>query len=192
MGLQIEGAVGTGYGAAVTVRNRLKTDALVASREFIIARDDQRAFNVYCTGTTMTDGQYVAYIKNTSTTRNMHIELVRVSGEGTAPIIWKIHKVTGTAANGQASTAVNLNLGSSVTPEATILEDGGATAISGLTEDGVIAHARHANQSQFDIPFAGVLVMPPATAIAIETDDGSLTTCETLIRFFFEDIDPLA
>ena len=141
MGFQIEGGAGSGFAAHVTKRGRLKTDTMTETREFIVARDDQRAFNVYCTGTTMTDGQYVAYLKNTSSTRNMHIQLIRVSGEGTAPIIWKIHKVTGTAANGQAATPVNLNLGSSVTAEATVLEDGGATAISGITEAGVILFA---------------------------------------------------
>jgi len=185
MGFKIEGP--SGFTADTTSRNRIKVDAITEQREVIVSVDDQRAFNVFCTGA-VADGEYVAYLKNTSTTRNLFIQLIRVGGDGTAPIIWKVHKVTGTAADGTTATAVNLNLTSGIQPEATILQDGGGTAISGLTSEGVIAYARHDDAASFDIPFAGALVLGPQNAIAVESDDGTMSIAECLIRFYYEDL----
>ncbi len=185
MGFQIEGDL---YTADVTGKGQLKVRAISSENEAAISREEQRSFNVVFSGPTMTDGQYVAYIKNTSTTRNMHIWLTRCGAEGTAPIIWKIHSVTGTAANGVAVTPINLNLSSGLTAEATTIGDQGGTAISGLTSEGVVAQFRHANQASFDVPFHGTLILGPGNAIAVEADDGSVTASEVLIRFYYEDI----
>lgn len=189
MGLQIEDGTGDGPSAGVTARNRLKVDAISTPHEVVVSRDDARAFNAVCEGVTVGDGEYGAYLKNTSTTRNLFISLIRVSADGTVPILWKIHKVSGTAANGAAVTAVNLNLGSAISPEATILEAGSGTAISGLTQEGEIAFQRHGDQESANIPFDEALILPPQTAIAVELDDGGSATTEVLLRFFYEDIE---
>lgn len=181
MGIQIDSGTGAGFSAGVSSRKRLLTESMAANHESVIALDDERAFNAVFNDASAAAGNYVAYIKNTSATRNMFIHLVRVQAANAAR--WRIFKVTGTG-SGTTVTATNLKLSSSVTPEATILADN----ITGLSTDGEIAPIRTAASASFDAPFDGSLILGPQNAIAVEYDTGTTGAAECLIRFFYEDI----
>jgi hypothetical protein len=54
----------------------------------------------------------------------------------------KLWRVTGVAANGVTLTPSNENLSSSITADATVIEDGAGTAISGLTNANLLDYVR--------------------------------------------------
>ena len=152
-------------------------------RDYFVSRDDARAFNAVFADASAAAGNYVAYLKNTSTTRHMAINFIHVGAVNAA--VWQIVTATGTATGGNTTTAVNLNRGSDITPEATILADnvGGFTAGSAI-----IANARHPANSMFTFPLDDVLILAPSNAIAVQYLTGSTGEANATIRFYFEDI----
>ena len=165
----------------VSPDNRLMVAAKGNVRGFFVSRDDKRLFNGTCIATSSTAGAYQAYLKNTSPTRNLFVDIVRVGALNTA--LWKVVKATGTATGGSTGTITNMNMGSGITAEATLTQNN----VGGFTAGNVIAMARHAANSDKDIPFDDTLVLPPQTAIAVEYDTGSSGASEITMRFFFED-----
>ena len=182
MGIQVEGH-SAGYVAGVTEGGRLQTEAQTNLRGFYVSRDEQRLFNAVFVDASAAAGNYVAYLKNTSTSRILIIDLIRVEAANAA--LWKVVTATGTATGGTTVTAVNMNRQSGIAPEATMLADnvGGFTAGSAL-----IAIDRHPDNSSSTIPFDDTLILGPQNAIAIEYDTGSTGAAGAVIRFYYEDL----
>lgn len=178
MPIQLEGH-SAGLVAGVSDNNRLQVEAETNLRGYFISRDDRRLFNAVFQDASAAAGNYVAYIKNTSTTRQLVVDIVRVGAVNAAK--WRFFKVTGTG-SGTAVTAVNMNFQSGIEPEATILADN----ITGLTTAGEFATTRTpANTSQV-IPFDDTLILGPQNAFAIEYDTGTTGEAAATIRFYFE------
>lgn len=166
-----------------TKDSRLKSDCRVNKSSHFVSVEKGLTFNYVFEDASAAAGDYVAYLKNTSTTRNLVIELVRVWSTSTA--VWKVVTATGTATGGTTVTAVSMNRGLNITPEATALADnvGGFTAGSALIAD----EATAANSSSV-IPFDDTLILGTGDAIAIERDAaGSTDRCGITMRVYFED-----
>lgn len=186
MGLNIEDGMGRGNVAGVSKDNRLMVAAKVNNRGYYVSRDEQRLFNAVFSDASATATNYVAYIKNTSTTRRLVIEFIRVEGVGGAtPPIWRVVTATGTATGGTAVTAVNMNRGSAISAEATLLADniGGFTAGTPL-----IASVRHPSNDSKQIDFDDTLILGQNDAIAIQYFAGTTAEASVTIRFYYEDI----
>lgn len=181
MGIRTEDGLGRGYEAGVSASNRLMVASESNTRSYYVSRDAKRLFNWVFEDASAVAGNYVAYIKNTSTTRALVIELVRLQAANAAT--WKVVTATGTATGGTAVTAVNMNRGSGLTEEATALADnvGGFTAGSAL-----IAIARHPAESSIVVPFDDTLILTPGTAIAIEYDAGTTGQAAVTLRAYYE------
>jgi len=184
MGLQIVDGLGRGNEAGVSDGNRLMTVSKSNIRGYYVSRDEQRAFNWIFSDATLAAGTYAGYLQNTSVTRNMFIDLIRLSAVNN--IYWKIVAATGTATGGSAVTAINLNRNSGISSESsTAVQDN----IGGFTAGAVIAHARTLANSQVDVPFDDMLILGPNNAIAFEGDAvGGTGIAEVLVRGFYEDI----
>lgn len=181
MGFQIEGP--SGFIAETSKRKRLQVDSISEERGAIVSEQDQRAFNWNFFDASLAAGTYAGYLLNTSTTRNLKIDLVRVGGVNT--IFWKIIVATGTATGGTSVTGENLNLGSGIQSESTALQDN----VGGFTAGAVKANGRHVANSSLLIPFDDLLILPPNTAIAFEADAvGGTGIAEVLVRGFYEDL----
>lgn len=183
MGFVVEDGLGRGYQAGVSKGNRAMVVAKTNLRGYYVSRDDGRLFNAVFEDASAANGNYVAYIKNTSSTRRMVVDLVRLESANNA--IWKIVTATGTATGGTAVTAVNMNRASAITPEATLLADnvGGFTAGTPL-----IAKVRNLANTSIIVPFDDTLILGPANAFAIEYDTGTTGEAAATVRFYFEDI----
>lgn len=183
MGLQLEDGKGRGHIAGVSKDNRVMTSAKVNTRGYYVSRDDQRLFNAVFEDASAAAGDYVAYIKNTSTTRRLVIDLFRIGAVNAA--IFKVVTATGTATGGNAVTSVNMNRGSSITPEATLLADavGGFAAGTPL-----IVKVRTPAATSFDINFDDTLILGQNDAIAVEYDVGTTGEASVTLRYYFEDI----
>lgn len=179
MGVQIEGA---GGGELVEVTNkRLDVNSKTTRRSFFISRDDGQVFNLNSHDASAAAGTHIVYWQNTSPTRNLVIDLVRMGGVETA--LWKVWFVTGTAAGGSLLTPTNMNGASANAAEGITRGDG---EVTGLTQVAEIANIRSPANESMTVPFDATLIIRQNNAIAVEYDTGTTGIAEVLIRGFYE------
>ena len=181
---KIEDGKGKNGDMSVSATQRGNVSAKTAPRNFYSARDDGLAYSAIYEGITAVAGDYVAYLKNTSTTRNMFIGDLTAGGVG--DVKWKLWFVIGTAAAGESVTATPMNNSKNIPAEATVMA--GNTSITGLTTDGQVSNFRSAALSSWEEAFDGSLVLGPGDAIALETDAGTIGVVEMDIHFHYETI----
>ena len=177
-----------GNGQIVNADGRALVDAETNLTGHFIPVRDGLAFNwsnVITTGGVA--GNNVFYLKNDSTTRNLFIDLMRVSGVNA--IRWLVHSATGTAAGGDAVTGTNLNRASGIatTNLSTARGSGGTGALSGITRGDQIAVTRNAAGAAGEIPFNGILILGTDDAIVVEYDAGTSGEAEVLVRGYYKD-----
>lgn len=170
--------------AGVDSEQRLETSGSDAPRDFHASRKHGLAFSAIYATMTVVAGEDVAYLKNTSSTLNMHIGEVTVSGvpEGK----WWVKHVTGVAAAGTAVVPVNVNLSKGIPADATAMS--GDTAITGLTDVNNITILRHVANDQASEDFDGGLILGPGDAIALEYNTGAGGLVDADIHFHYEAI----
>lgn len=181
MGLQIEDGTGSGVSAGVTLDNRFMVDSRNARRSFFISRDEGQVYNLNSHDASAEAGTFIAYWKNTSTTRSLVIDLLRVGAVET--VLWKVWFVTGTATGGNVLIPTNLNSNSSNVAEATARGDDAIANISTVTQ---IANARTPANESLNVPFDNTLIIGQNDAIAVEYNTGTTGIAEVLIRGFYE------
>lgn len=184
MGFEIEDGKGRGYNASVSSAHRLNVSSKSLDRIFYISRDDGRAFNLISVVASAAAGDHIAYIKNTSSTRNMYIYRVEFHSANAA--LWKLWSVTGTAAGGSALTPSNLNRTSSKTAEATARGDG---AVTSLTTGDILGVHRSAANGEGEMSYDGALILGPNDAVSVEYDTGTTGAAEVDFLFWYEDAD---
>lgn len=111
---------------------------------------------------------YFLYIKNTGSS---NIALTDFRVESTVIGTVEVHSVTGTASSGSTLTPVNRQIGSSVSPTATIET---ATDITGLTSAGVLfwLNCDTADKTLKETTSSNV-VIPPGQAVALLWDQST-------------------
>jgi len=180
----IEDGKGSGKKMSVSSTQRGNVSAKTATRQFYASRDDGLAYNVVYDPMTVAAGEYSAYLKNTSTTRNMFI--ADIEFHAVENVKWKIWNVSGTAASGTTITATELNLSKGITAEASAMH--GDTTITGLTQIAQVGSHRSQALSDSGMNFGGALILGPGDAIAIEYDTGTTGICSHDIFIWFEDL----
>lgn len=182
--MKIEDGKGKNGDASVSSVQRLNVSAKIAERYFYASRDFGQAFNAVYDNQTVAAGEYSAYLKNTSTTRNLfvnHVEFHAVEN-----VKWKIWEVTGTAASGETVTPSNFNLASGQPAEAIAMS--GDTAITGLTTVKQLGSHRSEALSDSEMDYEGALILGPGKAIVVEYDTGTTGLCSHDIFFWYESI----
>jgi hypothetical protein len=180
--MKIEDGKGKNGDMSVSVAQRGNVSAKTKNRMFYVSRDDGLAFNAIMPSFSAAAGNYVFYIKNTSSTRNLmmnHIELHSLEAAA-----WKFWQVTGTAAGGTVITPKNLNLGSGLPAEVACM--GGGATLTGLTLGDQIGTHRTEATSEAAMNWGGALILSPNTAIMIEYDAGTTGLVEVDCLFHFE------
>lgn len=173
---------GSGRLATVSAFFRLNVSAKTNPRLFYSSRDEGKAFNCISTDASAAAGDYVFYLKNTSTTDNLYIKELEFHSENAA--VWKVWQVTGTA-SGTTITPSNLNLGSPNVAEATGVGNG---AVSGLTTVKQIGTHRNGANGEGGMDYEDALLLPPNSAIAVEYDTGTTGAAEIDCFFHYETI----
>lgn len=180
----IEDGKGSGKSASVSSVQRLNVSAKINPRIFYISRDDGQAYSASMSGFSADAGEFVFYLKNTSSTRNMFISQITVSA--LQAVLWKLWSVTGTAAAGTSITPTNLNLSSGLIAES--ISMGGGAAITGLTEDGILIPFRSTATASMNGSFVDALILGPGKAIAVEYDTGTTGICDVNVMFHYENL----
>lgn len=182
--MKIEDGKGKNGDMSVSATQRGNVSAKTAPRVFYSARDDGLAYSAIYESITAAAGDYIAYIKNTSSTRNMFIGDITLGG--VEAIKWKMFFCTGTAAAGESVTATPMNNSKAIPAEATCMA--GDTTITGLATTGQVSNHRNAALSSVEEHFDGSLVLGPGDAMVIEYDAGTSGVCEVDIHFHYETI----
>ena len=182
--MRIEDGKGKNGSASVSSVQRLNVSAKAIGRSFYASRDFGQTFNAVYDPMTMAAGEYSAYLKNTSPTRNMFIRSIEFhSAEN---VKWKIWNVSGTAAAGETVIPTNLNLASGLTAEAIAMS--GDTPITGLTQIAQVGSHRSQALGDSSMDFDGALILGPGDAIAVEYDTGVSGICSHDLFFWYETI----
>lgn len=182
--MRIEDGKGKNGAASVSAVQRLNVSSKTAPRKFYASRDFGLAYNAVYDEMTAASGDYVAYLKNTSTDSNLfvdHIEFHSVEN-----VKWKIWETTGTAASGTAITPTELFVGRGIPADVSAMS--GDTAITGLTVSNQLGTHRSQALSDSAMNYAGSLILSPSRAMVIEYDTGTTGLCSIDIHFFFEKI----
>jgi len=182
--MKIEDGKGKNGDASVSSVQRLNVSGKNAPRYFYASRDFGLAFNAVYDDLTVAAGEYSAYLKNTSSTRNLFIG--HVEFHSAESVKWKIWEVSGTAASGASLIPSSFNLASGIPAEADAMS--GDTAITGLTTIKQIGSHRSEALSDSAMDFEGALILGPGKAIAIEYDTGTTGICSHDIFFWYETI----
>jgi len=180
----IEDGKGKNGKASVSAVQRLNVSAKTAPRSFYASRDFGLAYNAVYDEITGAAGDYVMYLKNTSSSRNLfigHIEFHSVEN-----VKWKVWEVTGTAAAGSTVTPSNFNLQSGIPAEASAMN--GDTPITGLTNAKQLGTHRSQALGDSEMDFQGALLLGPNKAIAVEYDSGVTGVCSFDCFFWYETI----
>jgi len=181
MAEQIQDGLGTGVRAKVSKDHRLDVSSKANPRPYYVSRDTGLVFN--CTSDySATAGDYVFYIKNTSSTRNLFLHGIEYHSVN--DVKWRIWQVNGTAV-GTELTPANMNLGSGLPAEAICM---GNAAVTGLTNVIQIGTHRTTALGEAGMEFSDALILTPGTAIAVEYDTGTTGNMELDVFFYFEDI----
>ena len=180
----IEDGKGKNGKASVSSVQRLNVSSKTGLRHFYASRDFGLAYNAVYDNITSAAGEYTAYLKNTSTTRNLFVS--QIEFHSAEDVKWKIWSVSGTAAAGEVVTASEMNLSKNIPAEASCMA--GDTAITGLTAISQIGSHRSQANGDSGMNFGGSLILGPSDAIAIEYDAGTGGLCSHDLFFWFEDI----
>lgn len=179
--MKIEDGKGKSGDMSVSVTQRGNVSAKTAPRPMYAARDDGLSFSAIFHGAGAA-GEHVAYLKNTSSTRNLFVGDITLGG--VEAILWKMFFVTGTAAAGETVTPTPTNRSKSIPAEATAMA--GNTAITGLTPDGEFSTVRNKALDNHNEAFGGALILGPGDAVVIEYDTGTAGIFDIDIHFHYE------
>ena len=183
MGLfTIQDGGGSGRLATVSAFFRLNVSAKTNPRTFYASRDEGQTFNAISIDTSAAAGDYIWYLKNTSTDKNLYVKHIEFHSTNAA--VWAVWEVTGTA-SGTSITPANLNLGSANAAEAICIGDG---AVSGLTTVKRIGTHRNDALGEGEMLYEDALILAPNSAIAVEYDQGTTGAAEIDCFFHYETI----
>jgi len=157
----IEDGKGRGFKASVSSFLRLNVSSKSNPRIYYNSRVLGSAFT-FVSEYSATSGDYVLYIKNTSTVNSLVISGVWASADENAK--WCIEKVEGVA-SGTDVVANPLNFSKKTTATADIK---GSAAVTGLTKEATVAASRSMANTTIPMQFEDALIIGSSTAIAIK------------------------
>ena len=167
----------------VNAESRGKISSSNAERGFFAARDKGLSYSaVYIFDAAATE--HVAYLKNTSTDKNLFIGNVSIGTVNS--VLFKLFFATGTATTGETVIPVPTNKARTLAAPASAIA--GDTAIASLGVDGLVGIQRTTSNATVQKDYKGLLQLGPGEAVVWEYDTGSSGIGEIEALFHFEDI----
>lgn len=186
----ITDGTGKGYVAAVNSDNRLETRSVTRPVVSDISHENGEAFVVasdFITLTTTASFNGILYIKNTSTTKHLHIEKIRVCSSASGSVQCRLVKnpTTGTLISDANSADVgNANFSSALafTGLGYAASGDGKTITDGTNFSNFINNSPgHSIQE-----YLGALILGPGDSLALTAKPSASTTLCSEIQCYFE------
>jgi len=159
---------------------RINTSSRINTRSFYISRDDGQVYT-FNSEFAANNGEEVIYIKNTSSTKKLHISSLILSAA--SEVDWDVFEVTSGTPAGTTITGKNLNLSSSNDASATSFGDASVTGT--LTGD-TISHARSSSATTVILTYGSALILGQNDDIAVTYGSSSSGEINVTIQGFFE------
>ena len=164
---------------------RLNVSSRYDTRAYYNSRDEGQSYTAAFNFTASAAGEYAAYLKNTSTTKELvisHIGINSIVASG-----FKLATVTGTAAAGTALIPFNNNMSSNNDAAATAMEGAAAASgITGLTPVLLIDSLYTGANSHEEFRIGDTLRLGQGDAIAIEVDVTAGGNVGGVMAFYYE------
>ena len=159
--------------------SRLNVSSRSDARAFYVSRDDGQYYVLRIEDDDAAASDLVAYLRNDSTTKKVHIRDIHISAENACTI--KFAYGDATAATGTVVTPVNLNKSSSNDADVTAFGNG---AVGGVTASTFFSTIRIAagETEEYDVS----LILGQNDNIVVEYDTGTTGDLEIDIFFFIE------
>lgn len=187
---QIEDGTGSGQRAQVDASNRLKTKAITncdcKDNSINKAQSYEFATGAFIAPTTTAE-HAILYLKNTSSTKRLHIHVIRTCGSVVQQ--WLLYKndTGGTIiSDANAGVEVNHNFSSSNVAEADVW----AASAAGKTRSGGAVMSQHINDvGHSEIPFEGALILSQNDSLTLTVQNvaSATTLCCVRIHAYYED-----
>jgi len=164
---------------------RLNVSSRVDFRPYYNSRDEGQCYTMTFDHPAAADGQYSFYLQNTSVDKTLVVSSIGINSTNIARL--KLWAVTGTAVNGVARTPHNLNETSPNDAAAsTAVHDGGGTAISGITTEGIeLDDIQLTLNGHDEFRLSDRVRMGQNDAMALEMDLGTSTPNVFGVIFFY-------
>lgn len=161
MGLKIEDGTGKGYEAEVNEHNRLVVEAIVTNDQETI-NGKGFVWNIPLDAVAPSGATYFLYLLNTGAV-DLHVSLISLNSSAAG--VFRVEKVTGTAAGGTAVTVSSMHTGLTIVPDATIQT---GASITGLTLSSLIGPLYLQANVPRDYQILSDIILPTNTAIALK------------------------
>ena len=181
MSLIIEDGKGRGNKLAINSDNHAEVIADTQRIGAAVSERDAETY-VWTSAYSATNGDEVMYIKNTSSTKRLFIDVVR--NGSVLNTLFEVFNATGTSTQaGTTSTGQNLNLGSGNTPESSSM---GNAAVTQVTLGNRLGSIRVPALSQGAMDFGDELILNQNDSIAISLTSTTATIINSTVRGYFK------
>lgn len=191
MSMRIVDGTGRGYQAEVDIKNRLRTKAIVncdcKDNSLLDAQSYEFATGAFIAPTTTAE-HAIIYLKNTSSTKRLHIHEIRNCGSVVQKWILYKNDTGGTIiSDANAGTEINHNFSSSNVAEADVW----AASAAGKTRSGGSWMSQHISDVGHDtISFEGALILGQNNSLTLTVQNVVSATTLSCVRVhaYFESL----
>jgi hypothetical protein len=180
---QLEDGTGGGYRAAVDIDNRLLTKAITNCDCKDVSQTTAQSYE-FATGAflapTTTDEHAIFYLKNTSSTKHLHIHEIRTCGSVIQQWILYKNDTGGTiVSDANAGVEINHNFASSNTADADVF----AASAAGKTRSGGSWMSQHINDiGHSNIEYEGALILGQNDSLTLTVQNVASATTLACVR----------
>ena len=190
MALTLKDNTGKGYGLKIDDKNRLFSKSTSLSHQYVISREEQRAFQVVSEKAIAASEIKLLLLKNTSDTRDMVISYIRLETIGAAAsnvnAYWTVYVGGDYASGGTAVTPVNMNVGSAISAEGDFYDATASTIVTSGTQN-VIDKSFKANDL-ITYNKQGSIVMSKNSCLTISwTGSTAAGVARARVSFYYND-----
>lgn len=172
----IEDGKGTGYKAAVTSGNLLRTYSVIESEMTHTSEDEGKAY-VWTASKDIDTTDSIIWLRNDSTTDELMIMSISVSSNAAGS--WFIYSPTGTTADGDTITGVNLHRSSGNVAEATCRSDA-----TGATPANYLYYGSNMASETICVNFHGALILGYLDEVAVDITTEPALAQATIMGYY--------
>ena len=163
---------------------RLNVSSRSDGRAYYNSRDLENAYAIPFQDADADAAEFVAYIKNTSTTLTFVVSHIGINSSIAGSFV--LHKMDAATATGTALVPINMNFASPKAASLQALKGAGGVGVAVAATDGIIDVVQIATNAHEEFRLADTLRLGQNQSIAIEYDRGASSVVEGVFFGFFE------
>ncbi len=163
---------------------RLNVSSRIDGRRYYNSRDLEQSYSVPFQDADADAAEFVAYIKNTDTTKTLVVSSIGINSSIAGTFI--LHKMNSTVGTGTDLVPVNLNFASPNTAAMIAVKGTGGVGVAGAGSAAILDVLQVATNAHEEFRLENTLRLGQNQAVAIEYDRGASSVVEGVFFIFFE------